>query len=349
MHPVDERRLVVPGEVVEPRDDPIAALEHFPGCFCEAGLIPVDERKRVVSQAEQKGESGEKQTQLGAGGTQRGRPRDLPGGGGIHNRGQKKKGSERIILEQVPDRGLYWAGMSNPLHSSTQENTTQYRSRRSGLVALCWTGAALGLLWAAFLADSGIVELVRVHASGWSRWLAGRVSYWGDWYGVVAIGVLIWLAGRRQGREAVRRLVLVMGLCAAVSGISANVIRAVSGRARPFTEAAPGWYGPGPGLKVWSRGARDYQSFPSAHTSVVSGFFAPLALVALRSRRRRLRVFGVIAAFGGTSLMAWARVWAGAHHLSDVLAASMLGLVTGMILLRKGSRFRGFAFLPESG
>lgn len=215
-------------------------------------------------------------------------------------------------------------------------------------MVLCWGVAVSVLLWAAFLGDAGVVEWVRVHASGGSRWLAGRVSYWGDWYGVVGMGVLIWLAGRRQGWKSVQRLVLVMGLCAAVCGICANVIRAVSGRARPFTEAAPGWYGPAKGLKVWSRGARDFQSFPSAHTSVVSGFFAPLALVALRSRRRRMRVFGVLAAVLGTGLMAWARVWAGAHHLSDVLAASVLGLVTGMILLRKGSRLRGFAFLPKT-
>ncbi len=237
--------------------------------------------------------------------------------------------------------------MSNPLPSSTRENTAQSRSRGSGWLAVGGAAAALFVIWAAFRADAGVVELVRLRAAGWSRWLAGRVSYWGDWYGVVALGVLIWLAGRRPGWAALQKLVLVMGLCASISGISANVIRSVSGRARPFTEAAPGWYGPGPGLRVWSRGARDFQSFPSAHTSVVAGFFAPFALVSLRNRRRRVRVFGVLAAVGATGLMAWARVWAGAHHLSDVVAASLLGLVTGMILLRKGGRLRGFAFFPD--
>jgi membrane-associated phospholipid phosphatase len=217
------------------------------------------------------------------------------------------------------------------------------------LAVLGWVFVIVLLMWAVFLADASVVELVRLRASGWSRWLAGRVSYWGDWYGVAGIGGLLWLAGRRPGWARLQKLVLVMGLCAAVSGISANVIRSVSGRARPFTSAAPGWYGPGPGLKVWSRGARDFQSFPSAHTSVVAGFCAPLALAALASRRRRVRFLGVLAAAGGTGLMAWARVWAGAHHLSDVVAASLLGLVVGMILLRKGTRLRGFAFLPESG
>ena len=182
----------------------------------------------------------------------------------------------------------------------------------------------------AFRVDPAVVALVRTDSQGWSRWAAGRVSYWGDWYGVLALGLAAWFWGRRQGRDGVQRLLVLMGLCAAISGLGANVIRAATGRARPFAQAAPGWYGPSQGLR-FAKNARDYQSFPSAHTAVVAGFFAPLGLAALR--KRRLALVGV--ALGGTVTMMWARVWIGAHHVSDVCAAAFLGWALGWAILRR--------------
>ena len=188
-------------------------------------------------------------------------------------------------------------------------------------------GLVLGL---AFRADPAVVAFVRTDSQGWSRWLAGRVSYWGDWYGVLALGLAAWFWGRRQGRHGVQRLLLLMGLCAAISGLGANVIRATTGRARPFAQAAPGWYGPSQGFR-FAKNARDYQSFPSAHTAVVAGFFAPLGLAALRKRRYAL----VGVALAGTLTMMWARVWIGAHHVSDVCAAAFLGWALGWEILRR--------------
>ena len=193
-----------------------------------------------------------------------------------------------------------------------------------------------------------MVALVRENANGPGRWLAGQVSHWGDWYGVLALGVGLWFFAKKTARPSLSRLVLLMGLCSVLSGLSANGIRAVTGRARPFSEAAPGWYGPSRGLRVWTKGARDFQSFPSAHTAVVAGFLAPLALGALRSGRLRERVSGVSVAVLGVGLMAWARVWVGAHHLSDVTASALLGLWLGGVLTGNSRLSRGFAFLLKS-
>jgi len=101
-------------------------------------------------------------------------------------------------------------------------------------------------------------------------------------------------------------------------------------------------------MRLWQKGARDFQSFPSAHTAVVAGFFAPLALGALRSRTARGRLGGVAVAVLSTGLMAWARVWVGAHHLSDVTAATLLGLAVAVWLGGERRFSRGFAFLFES-
>lgn len=179
-----------------------------------------------------------------------------------------------------------------------------------------------GCLLAAFQVDASLLNFTRERSVGWSHWLAGRVSYWGDWYGVLGLGCGGWWWARRKGSSEWRRLFVIMGICAALAGIGANVVRSTTGRARPNAGAAPGWYGPAHGLRL-AKSAREFQSFPSAHTSVVAGFFAPLGLAALRRRRPGRGLFAV--AVAGTVLMAWARVWVGAHHFSDVFAASVLG------------------------
>jgi len=233
---------------------------------------------------------------------------------------------KRFGLVEGSDRELYLLVMSTLRRSLFQQKTLS--------LWLLWGSAALvsGLILAlAFWVDAALVALVRTQSAGWSRWLAGRISYWGDWYGVLAVGAAVWFWGRRNGRVGVQRLLVLMGLCAAISGLGANVIRASTGRARPNAQAAPGWYGPAEGMR-FAKNARDFQSFPSAHTAVVAGFFAPLGLVARRRKR-----YGLLSlALAGTALMMWARVWIGAHHLSDVCAAAALGWALGWVVLRRG-------------
>ena len=189
-----------------------------------------------------------------------------------------------------------------------------------------WLGVlcAAVALWGAFQLDPVVLGAVRKHSTYWSRWVAHQVSVWGDSYGVAALGLLGWWWAQRRDARQWRQLFLIMGICGALGGLGANVIRALSGRTRPNYEAAAGWYGPSKALS-FTKSAHAFQSFPSAHTGVVAGFCAPLGWVALRSHRRRRRLLGLSVALSGTALMAWARVWIGAHHLSDVLAAALLG------------------------
>jgi len=255
---------------------------------------------------------------------------------------------KRFGLEEAPARGLYWGIVSNLSESLANENSRPRAHGKRALRGLLWAALAACVLGCAFKGDAVMVVFVRENANGPGRWLAGQVSHWGDWYGVLALGLGLWFLAKKRGRSDLQRLVLLMGLCAVLSGVSANVVRACTGRARPFSEAAPGWYGPSKGLRVWTKGARDFQSFPSAHTAVVAGFFAPLALGALWNWTGWGRLGGVVLAVFGTGVMAWARVWVGAHHVSDVTAATLLGLAVG-VFLGGGRRFsRGFAFLSGS-
>lgn len=236
--------------------------------------------------------------------------------------------------------------MSNPLESSSRSELRE----TSDLCASPWcfrilVFVAAVLVGAAFLLDQRAVEFVREQANGWGKWFAGRVSFWGDFPGVMAIGLVAWGIARWRKNENCQRLVLLMGICASLAGLSANVVRAATGRARPFSQAAPGWYGVMAGARI-GKSAADFQSFPSAHTAVVAGFFAPLALLALRSRRRWVSVSGCSLAVAGTLLMAWARVWNGKHHLSDVMTSMILGVLVGVCVLRRAERRKQHALNP---
>jgi hypothetical protein len=103
-------------------------------------------------------------------------------------------------------------------------------------------------LWVAFQMDAAVLKLVRKHAHGWSSWLAHQVSFWGDSFGIAAIGLLGWWQARRKNAHQWKKIIVVMGLCGVLGGLFANVIRTLSGRARPNSMAAAGWYGPAKGL-----------------------------------------------------------------------------------------------------
>jgi membrane-associated phospholipid phosphatase len=226
--------------------------------------------------------------------------------------------------------------------SQSPRKTPLVLSNRALLAALLCSAAAL---WGAFQVDQRVLDFVNHRSGGFSRWLAHGVSLVGDWYGVAALGLLGWWQARRRNSGHWKRLLLVMAVCGTLGGLSANVIRALSGRARPHGGAPAGWYGPSEAERP-VKSAYAFQSFPSAHTGVVAGFCAPMGWVALRSRRRWCLFVGVGLSLSSTLLMAWSRVWVGAHYLSDVLAAALLGW--GIALAWVQCRAPGLFQYPET-
>jgi undecaprenyl-diphosphatase len=69
-------------------------------------------------------------------------------------------------------------------------------------------------------------------------------------------------------------------------------------------------------------------SFPSGHVAaaVVYGAFA--IIVARHTLKRWPRVLAVVVAAAVSAIVAWSRLYRGMHHLSDVLAGIVLGLVS---------------------
>lgn len=76
----------------------------------------------------------------------------------------------------------------------------------------------------------------------------------------------------------------------------------------------------------------DTYSFPSGHTAAATVFYGVLAaFLVSRTYRRELRIAAVAVAIGAVILVAFSRVYLGAHYLSDVVAA--MGSSTAWLVL----------------
>ncbi len=125
--------------------------------------------------------------------------------------------------------------------------------------------------------------------------------------------LLAWWKERRDWM----RVLCVMMVAASIAGLSADILRGVIGRTRPSAQVTQGWYGMRSGGE-WLIVKHAYNSFPSGHTTAAAGFSLPLFFW-----RRRLGwiVLPLIA------LVASSRIYLGAHHLSDTIAATLLGFL----------------------
>ncbi len=78
-----------------------------------------------------------------------------------------------------------------------------------------------------------------------------------------------------------------------------------------------------------------HSSFPSGHVAAAAVYGAMAVVVAWHARSRRPRVVAFAAAALITTSVALARVWRGMHHLSDVVAGALLGVVTVVFVARR--------------
>jgi membrane-associated phospholipid phosphatase len=180
------------------------------------------------------------------------------------------------------------------------------------------------LVAAAFLADHTVDQFVQAHQNPHLLTVAHTVSKYGDWPFLVAIGILVLAFGPMLGRPAITRLGLALALCACLGGLSATVIRSVTGRTRPSAKVPQGWYGIRHDSQ-WLIGQYQYNSFPSGHTGAAVGFAVPLFL-----GTRRGKIPAVLLGL----IMAWSRVYLECHHLSDVTVAALLGMAFGLATWR---------------
>jgi undecaprenyl-diphosphatase len=169
-----------------------------------------------------------------------------------------------------------------------------------------------------FYFDEAVRQFMLSHQNRAARAFMENVSRFGDWPDHALVGlVLLALALWRNNAEW-KRILLAMLIALAVAGLIGRAIKMSTGRARPGVQAAQMWNGP------HLTGAK-YHSFPSGHVDASMGFFGVLLLA-----RRKLGV----ACLPIPILIGFSRLYLGAHYLSDVVCAAVLGIVSALVVWR---------------
>ena len=165
--------------------------------------------------------------------------------------------------------------------------------------------------------DDSMRDFMVQHQNRAVRNFMRYVSFFGDWPTHAAAGfVLLGLAWRRGSQEWTR-IFLAMLLAMMLVGVAGTVIKRTVPRARPSVHTDARWGGP--------RFSSKYHSFPSGHVGASTAFFGVLLIT-----RRRIG----LACLPIPILIAFSRMYIGAHYLSDVVCAAILGFLCALILLR---------------
>jgi len=135
------------------------------------------------------------------------------------------------------------------------------------------------------------------------------------------IGLLVaFFVFRFNGKTMLAARSLFIWLSIACSGIAADILKFIFGRARPKLLFGDGSYG-----FEFFKIAHSWTSFPSGHATTAISLGVALALLFPRFARAIL-IFAVVVAFS--------RVFIAAHFVSDVLIGSLIGGVTAVLLER---------------
>jgi membrane-associated phospholipid phosphatase len=168
---------------------------------------------------------------------------------------------------------------------------------------------------ASFYFDDAVWSFIRQHQNRGLYNFMRKVSRFGDWPSHVVLGLLLlgtaWIRGSRKWS----RVFLAMLVAMALAGFAGHVIKRTIPRPRPSVHTEIRWGGPHFSTK--------YHSFPSGHVGASTAFFSVLFFA-----RRRI---GLVC-FAIPILIGFSRMYIGAHYLSDVVCAAVLGFLCALIV-----------------
>ena len=185
-------------------------------------------------------------------------------------------------------------------------------------VVLYWLigiGIAATAIAVSFHFDDSVREFMVQHQDTAMRNFMRYVSLFGDWPLHAAVGLVFLGLAWRRGSEAWTRIFLAMLLAMILAGVVGTVIKRTVPRARPSVHTDIVWGGP--------RFSSKYQSFPSGHVGASTAFFGVLLMA-----RRRIG----LACLPIPILIGISRMYIGAHYLSDVVCAGILGTLCALVV-----------------
>ena len=177
-------------------------------------------------------------------------------------------------------------------------------------IAIAATAVALS-----FHFDSSVRDFMMQHQSRAMRDFMRYVSLFGDWPSHIALGlILLGIAWIRASKKWMR-IFLAMLVAMSIAGVTGHVIKRTIPRPRPSVKTEIHWGG--------SRFSSKYHSFPSGHVGASTAFFCTLFLA---NRRIGLVCLPI------PILIAFSRMYIGAHYLSDVVCAAILGVLCALLV-----------------
>lgn len=190
------------------------------------------------------------------------------------------------------------------------------KNKRALWIALAVVVAGL-LVLGAFALDDAMHAWQHRHRWKNIQLLARIVTRGTDWPSHVIVGLagagIAWKCGNRKWS----RIFLAMILAGALSGSAAYVLKLSTGRVRPSVKVEKVWGGPDI--------RQNFQSFPSGHTAFTSGFFGVLFFVSWRLGLLCLPI---------PLFIGFTRIFLGAHYLSDVVCAIILGALSAFLVAK---------------
>jgi membrane-associated phospholipid phosphatase len=182
------------------------------------------------------------------------------------------------------------------------------------LIGIATAATAIAL---SFHFDDSVREFMMQHQDPAMRNFMGYVSFFGDWPLHAAVGLVLLGLAWRRGSEEWTRIFLAMLLAMMLAGVAGTVIKRTIPRARPSVHTEIRWGGPRFSSKY------EYQSFPSGHVGASTAFFGVLLIA-----RRRVG----LACLPIPILIGLSRMYIGAHYLSDVVCAAVLGILCAFVV-----------------
>jgi len=177
-------------------------------------------------------------------------------------------------------------------------------------IAVAALAIALG-----FYFDDTVRDFMAEHQTPALRSFMRYVSLFGDWPSHVAFGLLLLAIAWMRDSKKWTRIFLAMLIAMSLAGVNGNVIKRTIPRPRPSVHTDMRWGGP--------RFSSKYHSFPSGHVDASTAFFCTLFLA---NRRIGLACFLI------PILIGLSRMYLGAHYLSDVVCAAVLGIFCALIV-----------------
>lgn len=163
--------------------------------------------------------------------------------------------------------------------------------------------------------DDSVREFMMEHQNSAVRNFMRYVSLLGDWPLHAAAGLVLLGLAWRRGSQEWTRVFLAMLLAMLLAGVAGTVIKRTIPRARPSVHTEISWGGP--------RFSTKYHSFPSGHVGASTAFFGVLIIA-----RRRVGLLCLPIPI----LIGISRMYLGAHHLSDVVCAAVLGTLCALVV-----------------